>query len=79
MKIPFTEIKHPVLVAFRDGNHTVWWADKDDDICFFDNIEGNYPQYTVGSFDNKEEAKQRAKEMEEHEGWEIIENRLEDL
>ena len=78
MKIPSVEIKHPLVHMVHNGvSTTVWWED-DDDINYFDDCPYNYPRWSIGSFESRDKAITRLKEMSKNEGWEIIENNLMD-
>ena len=70
-----TEIKHPLAVLSQGEDSetfSVWWEQFDGKVVFFDCIPENYPVYTLGFFESKEEAIQRLKEMTGNEGWIIV-------
>ena len=73
MALKYREIKHPLFYAVKGDSVSVWWIDNDDDVCCFDYIPANYPSFSIGSFESKKEAKDRASEMKD-EGWEVIDN-----
>ena len=78
MKIPYNDIKHPLLHMINGDGTTVWWDD-DDDINFFDDIPSNFPRWTIGCFVGIDEAIKRFKRMTEEEGWTVVENNLDDF
>lgn len=77
-KFPFIELKHPLFYACKEFSMTVWWEDENDNVCFFDYLPDNYPSFSMGSFDSRKEAKERAVEME-NEGWEVLDNETDEL
>lgn len=78
MRIHTQEIKHPLVHLYTSdtGASTVWWEDVDGDIYYWDDLPANYPRWTIGNFDSREEAVKRLKEMTSKEGWEIVEDNL---
>lgn len=82
IQIPdFMEIKHPIFHAVKGEAFTVWfWGYGEGPyICYFDNLPENYPRWSIGKLSSEPEAKERAKEMIENEGWELMETEWEDI
>jgi hypothetical protein len=70
MRIPYTQIKAPLVLLEKDENTIIWWSDGDD-INFFDDLPDNYPRWTIGHFDNIDEALERYKLLLE-EGYDVL-------
>lgn len=79
MKIPFTEIKHPLVHMQNGRTETIWWEDSDGDIHYLDDNPASSPRWMIGSFDSVREAMERFDKMTKDEEWDVIEEHLDDL
>ena len=61
------EIKHPYAVLTNGDKVSIWFME-DGKIHFWDDVPGNFPQWTKGTFDSREEAETVLTEMLT-EGW----------
>jgi len=74
------EIKHPFAhLVKQDTDSSVVMFEMDDIIYCWDDLAMNYPRWSFNSFDNKEQAIDRVKEMVEEEDWELLETSEEKL
>lgn len=72
----FFEIKHPLFYATNGDHFTVWEDLPNGSVFAFDYLPENYPKFTVIVFEDVNEAVERAREMVEDEGWEVVKQRF---
>lgn len=79
MKLPFEQIKHPLVVIENGMSIEVWWEGDEGTISYWSECPDNYPRFCIGHHCSKEEALDELDRFIRDEGWEIVDGSRENI